>query len=97
MKKDVRRFEFTNEISLAEAELTLDLARFSAEGLVGPARVRLDVVHRLDDEGHAIVVEGEGEAFETVVRVFTGLLNREFGESAFRIRPERAETAAAHG
>lgn len=89
------RFEFDGIVPLAEAELTLDLARYSAEGLVGQARVRLDVVQRLDSDGHAIVVEGEGEAFESVVRVYAALLIREFGETAFRARTEQAGEPAA--
>ncbi len=94
------RFEFDGLVPLAEAELTLDLARYSAEGLVGQARVRLDVVQRLDSDGHAIVVEGDGEAFESVVRVYAALLIREFGETAFRTRTEQAgepAVEAAHG
>ena len=94
------RFEFDATVPLAEAELTLDLARYSAEGLVGQARVRLDVLQRLDSDGHAIVVEGEGEAFETVVRVYAALLIREFGETAFQTRTEQAgepAVEAAHG
>lgn len=89
------RFELDATVPLAEARLTLDLARYSAEGLVGQARVRLDVVQRLDSEGHAIVVEGEGEALESVVRVYAALLIREFGETAFRTRTEQAGEPAA--
>jgi len=81
------RFELAAGVPMGEAELTLDLARYSAEGLVARARILLDVVHHLDGEGHAIIVEGDGAAFDSVVRVYTALLIREFGESAFRVRP----------
>ncbi len=89
------RIELDATVPQAEPELTLDLARYSAEGLVGQARVRLDIVQRLDSEGHAIVVEGKGEAFESVVRVYAALLIRELGETAFRTRTERASEPAA--
>mgnify|MGYP001290197614 CR=1 FL=1 len=91
-------FTFNDGVSLDEALLTLDLARFSAEGLVGQARVQLNVAHRFDAGARTLILEGDGEPLEAVARVYTGLLNREIGESAFRVRPvqTRAEILAAN-
>lgn len=80
------QFEFTSEVSMDEAAMTLDLARYSAEGLVGQARVRLDVMHHKDEAERVIILEGTGEALDAVVRVYTALLTREFGEGAFMVQ-----------
>jgi len=80
------RFELNSATPINDAVLTLVLARLSAEGLVGAARVRLDVRHDVDHAANAIVVRGSGEAFESITRIFTSLLAREFGEDAFVAR-----------
>ncbi|HKQ49917.1 MAG TPA: hypothetical protein VJZ71_17720 [Phycisphaerae bacterium] len=99
MKSDMFRFEFEPSASLSDAEMTLHLALLSVEGLFGEARVRLEAGYRVDRANRQITVDGAGEVGTALIKVFTGLLNREFGESAFQVRPEgvRAETAAAHG
>ncbi len=85
MTVDVFRFSLSSEIPLEEAEMTLQLATFAVEGLFGMARVRLDVGYHLDPNRHAILVDGTTEVGATVVRVFVGLLLREFGEDAFQV------------
>lgn len=85
MNVDVFRFSISPDVSLDEAEMTLQLATFAAEGLFGTARVRLDFGYHLDPNRHAILVDGTKEAGAAVVKVFAGLLLREFGEDAFRV------------
>jgi hypothetical protein len=80
-------FDFERHVPLASAELSLHLAMFAVEGLVGQVRVRMSVKYVLDANRHSIVVEGDRVA-QTVARVFAGLLLREFGEDAFRMRSE---------
>jgi hypothetical protein len=77
------RFQLDQSVSLDEAAMTLNLAKLAAEGLVAPALVRLHVQGEVDRDMHALVVSGSGKAFDVVVRVFTALLTREFGETAF--------------
>lgn len=85
MTVDVFRFSFSSDVPLDEAEMTLQLATFAAEGLFGSARVRLDFGYHLDPHRHAILIDGTKEAGAAVVKVFVGLLLREFGEDAFRL------------
>lgn len=85
MTADVFRFSISNDVPLVEAEMTLQLATFAAEGLFGSARVRLDFGYHLDTNRHAILVDGSKEAGAAVVKVFASLLLREFGEEAFRV------------
>jgi hypothetical protein len=81
------RFQFEPEVSLTEAEQTLHLALFAVEGLFGEARVRLEGSYRVDERGDAILVNGGSDVGDAVVKVFTGLLLREFGADAFQVRP----------
>lgn len=86
MTVDVYRFEFDQRASLAEAEMTLHLASFAVEGLLGTARVRLDFSYFVDEPRRTIIVDGTTEVGEAIVRVFTGLALREFGEAVFQVR-----------
>lgn len=96
----VFRFSFSADVPLDEAEMTLQLATFAAEGLFGMARVRIDFGYHVDAARRAILVDGTTEVGATVVRVFVGLLLREFGDDAFRVermpsqQRQKQETAA---
>lgn len=85
MSVDVFRFQFAPDVPLDEAEQTLVLATFAAEGLFGQARVRLDVGYHVDEPRRVLIVDGTTETGLAVVRLFTGLLIREFGDEAFRV------------
>jgi hypothetical protein len=86
MKSTAIRFAFEPTVSLAEAEMSLHLAMFAAEGLVGRVRVRLDATYQVDNARHAIVVDTRNATGRLIVRVFTALLLREIGEHAFYVQ-----------
>lgn len=77
------QFDFERDVPLPAAEMSLHLAMFAVEGLVGQARVRLGVSYVLDVEDHTIIIHGDTDEAKLVARVFAGLLLREFGERAF--------------
>ena len=79
------QFTFESDISLAEAEMSLHLAMFAVEGLIGRVRVRLDAIYQINDSRHAIIVDAGRAAGRLIVRVFTALLLREFGEDPFTV------------
>jgi len=83
------QFVFEPDVSLAQAEMSLHLAMFAVEGLIGRVRVRLEAKYHLDESNRAIVIDTHGPVGRMIARVFTGLLLREFGEGAFRV--ERAD------
>lgn len=87
MSAAVFRFEFADRATCEEAELTLHLALCAVEGLFGAARVRLDAGYHADPAHLSITVDGTTEVGVAVLQVFTALALREFGESAFRVRP----------
>ena len=86
MSTEVHRFKFEQSIPLEEAEMTLHLASYAVEGLFGQARVRLDFSYFVDEPRGTIIVDGTTEVGAAVVRIFTGLVIREFGEEAFQVR-----------
>ena len=100
MSACVFRFSFSSDVPLDEAEMTLQLATFAAEGLFGMARVRLDFGYHVDAARRVILVDGTQEVGAAVVKLFLGLLLRELGEDAFRVEPvqsvdrQRKEAAA---
>ena len=79
------RFRFDQQVGLTDAEMSLHLAMFAVEGLFGRACVRLDAENALIEQDRCIDVDGGTEVGAVIVRVFTGLLLREFGEDAFRV------------
>ena len=85
MNDDIFRFEFEPSVPLTDPEMSLHLALFAVEGVFGRASVRLDAEYQVDEPRHAIVVDGTTEVGSLIVRVFTGLLLREFGEEAFHV------------
>ena len=87
MTPKVYRFEFEPTVLLAEAELTLHLAMYAVEGLYGEARVRLEASYHLHGARRSITVDGSSEVGAALVKVFTRLLIREFGEDGFHVRP----------
>ena len=95
MTANVYRFEFEPAVPTAEAELTLHLALYAVEGLYGEARVRLEAAYRLDNSRTAILVDGGTEVGAALVKVFTRLLIREFGEDGFHVRRANAQDAVA--
>lgn len=95
MTGNVFRFKFEPTVPLAEAELSLHLAAFAVEGLFGEARVRLEASYHLDDADRSITVDGGTEVGAALVKVFTRLLLREFGEEGFHVRPATAQEAGA--
>ena len=82
------RFELSPGVPLMDAELSLHLAMYAVEGLFGEARVRLETSYHVERTQRAIAVDAGTEVGAAIVRVFTRLLGREFGEEAFRVRPE---------
>ncbi|MFO0875127.1 MAG: hypothetical protein U0575_14305 [Phycisphaerales bacterium] len=85
MNTSVIRFSFAPNVSLADAEASLLLAAVATEGLLGETAVRLDLAYFVDPPRRAILVDGTSEVGFVAVRIFTQLLAREFGGSAFEV------------
>jgi hypothetical protein len=94
MNQNKYRFTFEPHVSMAEAEMSLHLALFAVEGLHGEVNVRLEASYHCDEARRSITVDATTEVGIAIVKVFTRLLSREFGEEAFRVRP--VGKAASH-
>lgn len=81
------RFQFARDVALSEAEQTLHLALYAVGGLFGEARVRLEGAYHIDEERSTISVDASTEVGAAVVKIYAGLLLKEFGEGAFQVRP----------
>ena len=93
---NVFRFIFPPCVSLVDAEMSLHLAMYAVEGLFGQARVRLDTSYYVDEPRRVIIVDGSNEVAGAVVRVFTNLLLREFGEDAFHVGRIQSHQGQSH-
>lgn len=82
----VLQFCFRPSVPLGEAEMTLHLAHFAAEGLAGPVRVQLDSNTLVDRPSRSIFIDESTIVGWLIARIFAGLLVREFGEAAFQVQ-----------
>jgi hypothetical protein len=80
------RFHIGDDVPLDEAEMSLQLATIVLEGLFSPAVVRLDARYHVNAETRSIVVDASTPVGQSLVRVFTTLLAREFGDGCFAVR-----------
>ena len=93
----VLRFKF-KEVSRETVEADIALAIFAAECVYGRPRVRIEASYLVDEDGGACVLEIDGDAGESVARVFAGLCAARLGEEAYsvhRVTRERERLGAA--
>ena len=86
MTREIYRFEFGKDTPAQEIEETLNLAIIAAECLHGQSRVRLDASYCMDENSGVCVIDPGSDAGQDIVRIFTGLAIRTFGEDAFKVR-----------
>ncbi len=95
IKRDIYRYNFSDDVPFRDVEESLLLAVLATESLHGRSLVRLDASFCLDEKKRACVVDAGTEVGRHIARIFTGFLTREFGEEAFKV--ERVdETQAPH-
>jgi len=95
MDTHVYRYEFGKGVPMDDVEDTLMLSALAVECLHGRTQLRLDAAFRLDKEHNLCRVDARSAVGQSIARIFTGFLSREFGEHAFTIRKEDAPLAMA--
>lgn len=80
----VLRFKF-READRETVEADVALAIFAAECVYGRPRVRMEASYLVDGDG-ACVLQVDGEAGESVARVFAGLCAARRGEEAYSVQ-----------
>ncbi len=91
LPRTLYRYSFRPTVDLDEVEDSLLLAVFAAEGVHGHSQVRMDGEFLLDEAKRACVVDATTPAGETIAKVFTTFLGREFGEDAFTVERVASE------
>jgi hypothetical protein len=82
---EIYRFRFTPEVPMEHARDLVAQAILLAEGIHGPARVRLDCGYFADDARRSLVVDARTKAGQSVAVFFTQLLLNEFELAAFDV------------
>lgn len=85
MPQEQYSYTFPDEISIEDVRNSLFVAACAAEGVHGRSQLRLDATFRLDEEVRRCTVDATTPVGQTLARVFTELLAREFGEDAFTV------------
>ncbi|MBE3071302.1 MAG: hypothetical protein IMZ66_13790 [Planctomycetes bacterium] len=86
MVPEAYRYTFGKQVDALDAEMTLHVAVFAAEGLFGEARVRMDAGYVIDPGLRVLVVDASTPVGQAVNAIFTSLALREFGRDAFHVR-----------
>ena len=81
------RFRFRDDVDLRQAEATLLLSLVAAGGIYGETRVRMDAAYAVDSALHVIAVDASTDVGQDVAGIFTAFITREFGPTAFSVRP----------
>lgn len=78
-------FKFGQHAAMNLLEAQLTLAVIAVECMQGKAAVRIGMRYAVKKDKNALVIETSNEAGDAIVRVFTGLLIRGFGETKFKV------------
>lgn len=97
MSGEAYRYTFSDDVSPSTAEDLLLLAVVAVECLRGGSVVRLDAACQFDETHRTCVVDGDTDVGQSIARIFTGYLTREFGEQAFRVERIGAGTTENTG
>jgi hypothetical protein len=85
MSGEAYRYTFSDDASASTAKDLLLLSVVAVECLRGGSVVRLDAACQFDESHRTCVVECGTDVGQSIARIFTGFLTREFGEQAFRV------------
>lgn len=96
MKRNLYRYELSDNVPIEDVEASLLLAILAVESIHGESQVRMDAGHVFDAELRKCVIDGRTEVGRDLNRLFTGFLIREFGDNAFTVKRVEAD-AVEHG
>ena len=91
MNKTIYHYQVKEGILMSAVKDSLLISIMAVESLYGRSRINLEARFRLEKVNRVCIIDVGTLIGETIARVFTGLLIREFGEQAFKV--ERMETS----
>ena len=90
MNKTIYHYQIKDGVLMSAVKDSLLLSIMASESLFGRPRINLEARFRLERVSRVCIIDIGTKVGETIARVFTGLLIREFGEQAFKV--EKRET-----
>ena len=91
MNKTIYHYQIKDGILLDAVKDSLLISIMAVESLFGRSRINLEARFRLEKMNRVCIIDVGTLIGETIARVFTGLLIREFSEQAFKV--DRIETS----
>jgi len=91
MNKTIYQYQIKDGILMDAVKDSLLISIMAVESLFGRSRINLEARFRLEKVNRVCIIDVGTLIGETIARVFTGLLIREFGEQGFKV--ERMETS----
>lgn len=95
MSKQVFRYTFNKDASMAEVEASLLLAVMACEGLHGQVDVLLDAAYYIDRERKSCEVDASTLIGRDFNRMLTGFLNREFAADEYGVELVEGDASEA--
>lgn len=84
--KVIYHYTVAKDVSMVDAEQSLQLAILAAACLYGEPAVRLDAAYSMDKDLGIFVVDASTDPGRSICLIFTGFLAREFGDDTFCVR-----------
>ena len=94
MTRTIYRFTFDPRVAIEDVEDSVVISVFAAEGLHGPARVRMDASYLLAAKRRVCVIDASTRVGRTITTIFTSFVLRAFGAEAVRVERIRKATDA---
>jgi len=85
MNRTIYNYRFDTDLPMDAIKGSLLLAVMAVEGLKGRARVQLEARFKLNKNKRSCEIEANTDVGESIARIFTGFLVKEFGENAFKV------------
>lgn len=85
MNQTIYSYQFGQDIPIDAVKDSLLLAVMAVEGLKGRTRVQLEARFRLNRSERSCVIEADTDVGESIARIFTGFLGKQFAEKTFEV------------
>ncbi|MDJ0766775.1 MAG: hypothetical protein QNJ97_27630 [Myxococcota bacterium] len=94
MKREIYRYHFNEDVPFLEIFESFILTMIAVNSLYGSASVRLNAIYNLEEQKRRCDVDGSTEIGQTIARIFTGFVSRQFGYKAFKLERKQVVVSA---
>lgn len=89
------QYRFQKAVNVTETEATLLVAMIAIEALHGNSAVRMYGRYRFDPKQRVCEIDASPPLGQDLNKVYVGMLQREFGPSAFTVQKVQSQLVAA--